>query len=250
MGASGARSKTTVGAWISVGIGAVALIVAIVVALHNAGLIFPNATPAPTATSATPPAEPAEPSPRPEALTRTQVMQTNPVDYGGELRAGYTVTETHSGSCDGGSARLYGNVNAYRCTFDKYIADPCFALEDGASVYCFGDPWSTEGVLLTLAVPVTYNPAFTLPDQTPYGAWGLILTDPDDPQQKWYCSMRGGAGWEIAGHIVMYNCALGDGTGEAHVLQIDADDHPVWRALLADSSKTNIVETDVTEAWY
>ncbi len=59
----------------------------------------------------------------------------------------YLPSETHSesqaGSCFANAIGL-GRTNAWRCTVDNQIYDPCFAVDDGTIVICGANPATGE----------------------------------------------------------------------------------------------------------
>src|SRR5690606_23114543 len=129
----------------------------------------------------------------PPAVVKTEVRQLSVVDYNGMLRDGYLVDEVVSGECGGSSEALPDNPNAYRCFFadssGSFVADPCFAFDDGKSVYCTEGPWELKGIQIDLQVPVAFEPAFdgSEVDLDPEYPWALEVVDPRDDSQFWRC---------------------------------------------------------------
>jgi hypothetical protein len=208
------------------------------------------------ATSPVPNPGTASPVPEPTVLVapvaRTEVRLINPVEYGGQISAGYTVVDTQSGECDGSSARLGDNANAYRCTFDSNIADPCFALEGGVSVYCVPKPWTASGVKLNLTTPVNYDRAFVSPpfDREHPWPWALELVDPRVAERRWQCISSTSSGVEVAGQHVNWWCDSGEGTWEAGAAgALIVGDDPVWRVMFYFPDETELIEADVSMVW-
>jgi len=256
-GGSGPREKLSRGwkafwAFLVGAAGVVGAVVGVLAYVHQLNTTpVAEATPpstTPTVEVSSPPLEP--PSPTPEPIVRTAERQVNPVDYNGNLRPGYQITETVDGGCALPSSAIYENENAYRCFFDSWVADPCFAFEDGKAVYCIPEPWKPEGVRLNLAEQVAFNGSFQLPRREPSDAWAIEIVDPSDPGVRWFCRLRLGAAEEIGGHGIAFGCGHADGTGSAYALGSLESDEPVWRILFQEKDATEIAKADVATAWY
>jgi hypothetical protein len=102
----------------------------------------------------------------------THIVRVRPVDAGGHLRSGYTVTHRRAHAhCVLGSE---ATGTAYRCFSGNEVLDPCW-VQAGSShshVVCLELPWSHD--VIRLHVTKGYdNSAMTTPGREP---WGMRLT--------------------------------------------------------------------------
>ena len=80
-----------------------------------------------------------------EPVASTEVIPYTPTEVPSESRAG---------SCFSSAIGL-GREDAYRCTVDNEIFDPCFAIDDAPTVICDADPISGDiGFVLELTEPL------------------------------------------------------------------------------------------------
>jgi hypothetical protein len=90
-------------------------------------------------------------SSRPAVLSRTTVLHVSPVTAGGQLRAGYTVTQHRSHAhCSTGSE---ATGNAYRCFAGNGVFDPCWVTANKAFVDCLAAPYGHKVARLHVARP-------------------------------------------------------------------------------------------------
>jgi hypothetical protein len=182
-------------------------------------------------------------------VDETVARQLNVVGYDGTLREGYEVERTVTGACNPGSASLAYNPNAYRCTYEEYVADPCLAMQGGASVVCLTGPWDRKLTQVNVHPAVSFDPSFVASGQeTP---WALEIKDPRHPRQTWRCLTLTGATTPIAGNQPNWWCTRADGTGEGRALNdLITGEGPVWKVLFSDADEPELVEADVAVAWY
>ena len=83
-------------------------------------------------------------------VSMTDERSVGVVGRDGGLVAPYQVTETGKGKCKAGSLVMGYKANAFRCGVDvqgnSYVADPCFAMDDGRAAACITGPWDHAGV--------------------------------------------------------------------------------------------------------
>lgn len=91
----------------------------------------------------------------PEVSGYTETRVFSPIRSGGELMAGFTVDETHPGSC-WETSLMTPRPDALRCTFRRsktrsVIVDPCFFGSYGVrEVYCLDSPWDTTAIAIAI----------------------------------------------------------------------------------------------------
>lgn len=104
----------------------------------------------------------AEPAPVTD-ITATQVITFIPATI---------PTETQSGSCWTGSVAV-SRADAYRCTVDNMIYDPCFVVDDAPTVICDADPSTgSTGFVLALTEPLPAQEIVVAP-----APWLIELAD-------------------------------------------------------------------------
>ncbi len=129
----------------------------------------------------------------------TATVIYNPVNSSGQLIVG--VQHRTSGACFSGS-EIAIRSDAWRCTVDNVILDPCFEI-DQSHVLCPTDgPWGNSGDLLTvpggLPTGLRDNDAGTSAQP-----WALQLADGSQ------CLLLGGATTVVAGQRLNYDCDNG-----------------------------------------
>lgn len=186
-----------------------------------------------------------------ETVTETEIRRLTVVSYHGTLLDGYTIEETVQGSCSLSSIILQ-SPNAYRCTFESdhsYVADPCLAMDGGASVVCPTAPWERNLIQINLDEPVSFDPSYVASDQGM--PWGLEVQDPRNPRETWRCRPYAGATSPLAGNQPNWWCVREDGTGAATALNdLITEDGRVWRILFDNGEEPELVEADVAVAWF
>lgn len=177
-----------------------------------------------------------------ESPVATTVRIFTPFNAGG-LVVGLASTAELSGSCFTSSVATPERPDAWRCSSDNAILDPCFQdiLGDATTLACAQEPFSANVVLLTLtaALPesgasASETPAFSgLP-------WALEL---ENGQQ---CTLLTGATAPIAGLRINYGCS--DGSLVAGSMDRSL---PVWRVFYQAATRSlSLDQTGVVTAWY
>lgn len=182
-------------------------------------------------------------------ITATEKRQLNVIDYDGSLREGYEVGEVAKGDCLAGSIFLGSNPNAYRCSYNSFVADPCLAIERGMAVVCFpAGPWKLELTRLELDTPVEFDP--TQGGGMQEQPWALEIKDPRHAKVVWRCQPLTGATSPVAGNQPSWWCIRADGSGTGRGLNELVVDGPVWKLLFSDSEEAELVEAEVAVAWF
>lgn len=170
----------------------------------------------------------------------TTVRIFTPFNAGG-LVVGLDSTEELTGSCFTGSIATPERPDAWRCSSDNAILDPCFQdiLGDHTTLACAQEPFSADVILLTLtaALPepeASEEPAFSgLP-------WALEL---DNGQQ---CTLLTGATAPIAGLRINYGCS----GGSLVAGPVDRS-LPAWRVFYQTADRSlSLDQVHVATAWY
>ena len=166
-----------------------------------------------TAQDATP--VPAELS-TPTDVARTDTRFVVPFTADG-LDPSLTVTATVAGACTFGSSIANSRPDAWGCTTDGGVVDPCFenpylAVDEATEVVCLDTPWSTDIVVVTLSAPVTRE------KEGPAGGTLGAADTADELIQPWdlpwalelangdRCSLLRGTLLVMAGQVVHYGC--------------------------------------------
>jgi hypothetical protein len=87
------------------------------------------------------------------AAQSTQVITFAPFGSSG-LQSGYTVTSKVHGTCSNGSIRSPQRPDAWSCTVNNSVYEPCFSNVALSSVACPSDAFSKKVVLLILDKPL------------------------------------------------------------------------------------------------
>jgi hypothetical protein len=136
------------------------------------------------------------------ATTSTNVATFNPWASSG-LRYGFTVSGNVKGSC-GIHSLVSERPDAWRCSADDDMYDPCFARSPHAYVVaCAEGPFSKRITLMTVTTPLTDTVKLTgkLWGLRLRGApWGLRLVNGDT------CVFAQGATDAVAGERLNYAC--------------------------------------------
>lgn len=175
------------------------------------------------------------------APTVTQVRIFTPF-VGGNLSIGLAVTSEVSGSCFASSVASSERPDAWRCTSDNAILDPCFEnlLGDDKTLACAEDPFSANVVMLTLTSDLPDPTVTDEPDFMTSLPWALEL---DNGQQ---CTLLTGATAPVAGMRINYGCT----DGAQVVGEIDRT-LPLWRVFYQAASKSlSLNQVGITTAWY
>ena len=171
------------------------------------------------------------------------------------LNPGLTVASSTEGACTFGSSVAYSRPDAWGCTTEGGVLDPCFENaylpgEDATEVACLDTPWSTEVVMLTLTTPLLRE------KEGPAGAITGAADTADEVIQPWdlpwalelangdRCALLRGTLVVVAGQVAHYGCEQGD-------MILGETDHtqPVWTVsyVAAGEVASNLV--DVVTVW-
>jgi len=158
----------------------------------------------------------------------------------GGLASGLRVEANVHGYCWVGSELLLGRPDAWRCTANNRIYDPCFAADSTATtpLACAADPWAGSVTLLTLTAPLPRDRVNTAAG-TSHNPWALQLANGAR------CQLIAGASATIAGMRIGAACS--DGT------QIVGDpDRSTgrWRVYILRDGDPSLATEEVTTAWY
>jgi len=158
----------------------------------------------------------------------------------GGLASGLRVEENVNGYCWAGSDTLIGRPDAWRCTANNRIYDPCFAADstDPTPLACAADPWVGSVTLLTLTAPLPRDRGNTAAGAT-RDPWATQLANGAR------CQMSTGASATIAGMRIGAACS--DGT------QIVGDpDRSTgrWRVYILRDGDPTLTTEEVVTAWY
>lgn len=179
-----------------------------------------------------PPALGAQPGP-------TEVRVIVPFGPGG-LSSSLTVIARATGSCWTPSVASGNRPDAWRCMAGNRIHDPCFVGFTGAAqvAACFGSPWSSDVVLLTLSDPLPGD-VNRPPGLLTGPPWAVELASGER------CTMLTGATWGVAGMRVNYGCP-----GDASIVgEIDRS-APAWRAFVLRAGAAVMSQVAIRAAYY
>ena len=171
------------------------------------------------------------------------------------LNPGLTAASPTEGACTFGSSIAHSRPDAWGCTTEGGVLDPCFensfvAPDEATEVACFDTPWSTDIVVLTLTAPLSRE------KEEPDGAVTGAADTADEVIQPWdlpwalelangdRCSLLHGTLIFMAGQVVHYGCEQGGMIlGEADHTQL------VWTVnyVAEGAIASNLV--DVVTAW-
>lgn len=175
------------------------------------------------------------------ALVQTERIVFQPWAPGG-VKDGLTVEREVSGSCWSGSIALSYRSDAWRCSADSEILDPCISSPFGSGdfVICSpGGPWG--GVtMLNLSEPLTYEYANSDGPEYPGAPWSVELLDGDR------CTFLQGATGAVGDRRINYGCdsgvwILGD-------LDI-GDGVRLYNALIDDQKSSDTRWVQVGRTW-
>ncbi|MDH6538004.1 serine/threonine protein kinase [Streptomyces sp. SPB4] len=195
-----------------------------------------NSIAAPTSVADKPSPTPAPSIPR---LTRTEVHTIAPWAVGGSAPAkGIMVTEDLVGACWSSSTKTQ-RTDAWRCSADSTILDPCFAPDVGPEhpvLLCMGaDPNLMRRLTLTETLPGNNFHIPGGPVPTP-----LIIELANGKT----CTFAGGATDSLAGQRLNYFC---DGGGSVYG---DPDqDRPLWTAAYRAEQASTTINTPIKAAY-
>jgi hypothetical protein len=180
------------------------------------------------------------------ALAQTPITQVRLFvpSAGNDVIAGMTVSAERAGACFSRSLASPERPDAYRCTAEDTIHDPCFRDPVGNEdrLVCASGPLATEVIVLTLAEPLPAGLAAHAYDLDLRNGrpWTLEL---EDGRQ---CGALTGATALVAGMRVDYGC--NDGT--SLVGPIDRSS-PTWRIFAGSPESGPVYERmPVAVAWF
>jgi hypothetical protein len=145
-----------------------------------------------------------------------------------------------NGYCWAGSETLHGRPDAWRCTSDNRILDPCIEAgnADPTALACAASPWSAEITLLTLTAPLPRDHANTAGGIMAH-PWGLQLANGAR------CQLATGATATVAGLRINATCSDGSYTVG------DPDrSRARWRIFVMHDSSPNLELQEIIAAWY
>ena len=171
------------------------------------------------------------------------------------LNPGLTATSPTEGACTFGSSVAPSRPDAWGCTTEGGVLDPCFEnaylpAEDATEVACLDTPWSTEAVMLTLTAPLARE------KEGPAGAITGAADTADEVIQPWdlpwalelangdRCALLHGTLLVVAGQVVHYGCEQGG-------MILGETDHtqPVWTVSYVAEGEVASNLVDVVTAW-
>jgi hypothetical protein len=166
-------------------------------------------------------------------LRETEVRVVAPYTYGDKLSPELRVKRRASGECFGSSAAAL-RPDAFRCSVESEIIDPCFSGGPLGQVACPDAPWSRQVTLITL------NQALRDPFDTDLDPaakpWGLELEDGRR------CELLLGATSTIAGERVNYACG-----NDLYLVGEPNRSTRVWRIFLHEPKV--LTQVRVRTAW-
>jgi hypothetical protein len=171
------------------------------------------------------------------------------------LNPGLNVTSTEEGACTFSSSVANGRPDAWGCTTDGGVLDPCFessfvAMDEATEVACLSTPWSTDVVMLSLTAPLMRE------KEGPGGAPSGPADTADEVIQPWdlpwalelangdRCSLMHGTLIAMAGQVSHYGCENG-----GMVLGETDRSQPVWTVTYLAEGDVASNQVDVAVAW-
>jgi hypothetical protein len=174
--------------------------------------------------------------PPPTAVV-TQVFTFQAFDDRGLLPNLVRASST-TGVCTGGSLELSGRADAWRCTADGRVLDPCFVAEGTTELACVPDPFTTQVTILDVPGPLPRGNR----NDPAHPPWFLQL---DDGSR---CGAIAGDALPPAAagsRTATYACA-----GGAEVVGDPDLSKPVWTAQVRSAGGGAPVTARVAVAWY
>jgi hypothetical protein len=188
------------------------------------------------------------------ASARTDMRFVVPFTPDG-LNPGLNVTSTTEGACTFGSSIANGRPDAWGCTTEGGVLDPCFenpflATDEAGEVACFDTPWSTDVVVLTLTAPLSRE------KEAPAGAMTGAADTAGEVIQPWdlpwalelengdRCSLLHGTLLFMAGQTAYYGCERG-----GMILGETDRSQPVWTVTYLAEGEVASNLVDVVTAW-
>ncbi len=162
---------------------------------------------------------------------RTEVIMYQPWQPGGVLKSSVKVSATVTGNCPGPSDAS-NRPDAFRCSSNSTIMDPCLGAESYPAALCIYDP-NEPATLMHLS-----EPTFSGPDQSPVKPWFIELADGTQ------CTPYTGTSGVVAGNRVNFGCS----NGYSVVGDIDMST-PLWTVQLDTEEWSNLVAGTVVRAW-
>lgn len=175
------------------------------------------------------------------APTSTSLKVFTPYVDGG-LSSGITVDGRRDGTCFASSVASPQRPDAWRCSSDNAILDPCFIdmRVDEMQLACAQDPFAGDVTLLTLTEALPSSGTRDEPDYRDATPWALDLLNGQ------HCVSLTGATGSIAGLRIDYGCV-----GGGVVVGGPDRTSPVWRVFYqAAGSSVALEQVEVRTAWY
>ena len=171
------------------------------------------------------------------------------------LNPGLTATSPTEGTCTFGSSVAPSRPDAWGCTTEGGVLDPCFENaylpgENATEVACLDTPWSTEVVMLTLTTPLLRE------KEGPAGAITGAADTADEVIQPWdlpwalelangdRCALLHGTLPVVAGQVAHYGCEQG-----GMILGETDQTQPVWTVSYVAEGEVASNLVDVVTAW-
>jgi hypothetical protein len=190
------------------------------------------------------------------SASRTETHYVVPFTADG-LNPGLNVTSKIEGICDFGSSIAGTRPDAWGCTTEGGVLDPCFenpfmAPDELGQLACFDTPFSTDVVLLTLTAPLSREKD----DAAANSAGGTEATTAESTIGPWdlpwaielangdRCALMRGTLQFIAGQTVYYGCER-----QGLVLGEPDRSQPVWVVSYVPEGALESNLVDVVAAW-
>lgn len=168
----------------------------------------------------------------------TTVMAFAPWTEGGGLAPGINVSgHLSNGSCWEASSADVADQDAWRCSSNNNIYDPCFAPGGESNVTvvaCAASPWSDVNIL-NLTQPLSYS-ASGMPTGGSSTPWFLELANGDR------CGVTTGTVGEAGGVTLNYGCGSGGASTP------DTSTNP-WTVQYLPNDSHVLSQVDVSSAW-
>lgn len=188
-------------------------------------------------------------------LERTDTRYVLPFTADG-LNPSLNVTSTLEGICDFESSIAGARPDAWGCTTEGGVLDPCFenpylAPDELGQLACFDTPFSTDVVLLTLTAPLSRdkegagtgaNDVQPTTAESTLGPWDLPWAI--DLANGDRCALMRGTLFFMAGQTIYYGCER-----QGTVLGQPDRSQPVWVVSYAAEGALTSDLVDVVVAW-
>lgn len=187
-------------------------------------------------------AQAATPATGASALIRTNVRYVVPYGPNG-LSAKLAGGTSQSGSCDEGSTVLPARPDAWFCTVDGGILDPCFANpwadpNGQAELACLTSPWDDSAQLVTTSGPLPQRTNADPGKGTLAMPWAIELAGGKQ------CGLLRGATAALAGKRINFGCKGGGSV----ISEVDRS-QPLWVVNYLEDGAMATTQVPVVVAW-